>query len=169
MDSTTGRAQSLLLTDNYKVGFPHWQIASSGTLRMGLRLPSYKEKPDHTNVVGYGSPVIFSPRQNGIWTFLCTTLSLEEKTAVHYLNGVSVSTDVFYVEDIPILGPAPNKKVSHKVTGRFPDSLQIGTAEIGNWGAPFRPENAKFAIRNFVGRIDSLTIWQKALAAGTQT
>ena len=164
MDIITGRTQALFLTDNYKVGHQHWQVSESGSLRFGLRLPSSRGRPDHINGVGYGSSEIFTSHRTGIWTFVCTTFSLKTNRVVHYLNGQPIITKIDYVEGIPI-SDGPVKRRSGTIEGDLPETLRIGSAEIGNWGAPFRPDVAQIAVRNFVGRIDGMTIWNRALGA----
>lgn len=165
MDSGAGRTQALFLTDHYKTGHPHWQIAPSGALRLGFRTLSPESEPDHSTGVGYGSPEIFTPRGLGNWTFVCTTYSLESNTAAHYLNGTAIPTVAEYAKWIPLKADQKTT-IGQKLEGRLPEFLSIGLAEIGNWGAPYRPQEASIAVRNFVGRIDSVTIWKKALSAG---
>lgn len=139
MDAQTGRWQSLLLTDSYEIGKVHWQISKEGNLRFGTRLPS-----DSKNVMasGYSSPVLFTPRRIGTWSFVTTVFDRQAKEVSHFINGREVSRE--------------------KIT--FDQSLQFGPAEIGNWGVPFRPKKNSHSIRNFVGRIDEMTIWKTALS-----
>ena len=44
------------------------------------------------------------------------------------------------------------------------DTLQIGAAEIGNWGQPFR-KTPDFAVRNLDGVIDEMIILNAALSS----
>lgn len=140
MDAMTGRSQALVLTDGYKTGFAHWQFSPEGHLRLGVRLPSKGKKMEAS---GYGSPVLFSPRRIGTWNFVCTVYSRESGDVKHFLNGREVSQEALV----------------------FDQPLQIGAAEIGNWGAPYKPGKKAHVVRNFVGRIDDLTIWKDALSA----
>ena len=39
--------------------------------------------------------------------------------------------------------------------------IRVGVAEIGNWGMPLL--SARQPVRNFIGRMDELTIWNVAL------
>ena len=43
-------------------------------------------------------------------------------------------------------------------------ALQIGAAEIGNWGQPFR-KSSDFAVRNLDGGIDEMIILNTALSS----
>ncbi len=139
MDALTGRAQSLLLTDSYEVGRVHWQFSAEGTLRLGIRLPSRDEK---LSASGYGSPVLLNPRRIGTWNLVCSTYDREAGEVRHFLNSREVARE--------------------KIV--YDQSLTIGEAEIGNWGLPYRPQKSSQAIRNFVGRIDEMTVWKSALS-----
>ncbi len=141
MDAQTGRYQSLLLTDRYEIGHVHWQFSGKGGLRFGVRLPSGAKKVHGS---GYESPVLFSPRRIGTWNFVGSVYDSGAGEVRHYLNGREVSAE--------------------KMKAR--QSLQIGSAEIGNWGMPLRPQTNSRSIRNFVGRIDEMTIWNVALKDG---
>lgn len=137
-DALPGRTQSLLLTDGYEVGRVHWQVSAAGELRLGLRLPSESKK---MRTSGYGSPVLFTPRSIGTWNFVCTVYDRSSQQVRHFLNGRLVSSQSM----------------------AFDQPIQIGMAEIGNWGLPLNPESPNYVIRNFIGRVDELTIWNTAL------
>ena len=136
LDGITGRMQGLLLTDGYERGFPHWQIAESGQLRLGLlaTAPSGALQP-----TGYGSPELFQPRRVGVWTFIATTYDNHSGKVRHFLNGKEVSAESLVSKE----------------------TLQIGKADIGNWGLPLDKDWSP--VRNFVGRIDEMTLWKVAL------
>lgn len=65
----------------------------------------------------------------------------------------------------------PSDRARHYFNGReisaesihFDQALEIGPADIGNWGVPFGRD--KHPARNFVGRMDELTLWKVALKA----
>jgi ferric-dicitrate binding protein FerR (iron transport regulator) len=137
LDATPGRIQGLLLTDGYESGFPHWQISALGELRIGLRVVNAKGSPQGT---GYGSPEIFSPRRVGVWTFLATTYDNREGRVCHYVNGQQVSSAKLWRQQ----------------------TIEIGKADIGNWALPFTQD--PYPIRNFIGRIDELTVWKVTLS-----
>lgn len=136
-DATPGRIQGLLLTDGYERGFPHWQISAPGELRFGVRVANPKGPLEGS---GYGSPEIFPPRRVGVWTFLATTYDNRAGRVCHYVNGKQVSSTRLWRQQ----------------------TLEIGKADIGNWALPIA--NDPYPIRNFIGRIDELTIWKVALS-----
>ena len=136
LDAIPGRMQGLLLTDGYERGCPHWQIAATGQLRLGVRVAA----PDGAlKGTGYGSPELFQPRRVGVWTFVATTYDNREGKVRHFLNGKEISTE-----------PIASRQ-----------TLQIGKADIGNWGLPIARDPSP--VRNFVGRIDEMTLWKVAL------
>ncbi|MEW4561813.1 LamG-like jellyroll fold domain-containing protein [Bremerella sp. JC770] len=136
IDALPERFQSLLLTDGYKVGHLHWQVGFPGDLRIDCREP-----PNVDRNTRYVSPPLFGPRQLGVWSFVCSTYDRRAKTVTHWLNGKRV-----FATSIEVDQP-----------------IRIGSAEIGNWGIP--DEHALRPIRNFVGHMDELTIWNAALLA----
>ena len=135
VDALPPRRQALLLTDGYQVGRLHWQIGPDGELRIGSRVPLQ----DRRRQTSYASPEVFTPRQVGVWNFVCSTYDRNTKTVAHWFNGQRVFTKPLEMDQ----------------------PLRIGIAEIGNWGVPLKPERR--AIRNFIGRMDELTIWNVAL------
>lgn len=137
LDAIPGRAQGLLLTDGYERGYPHWQIAATGQLRLGLRVAA----PDGAlKATGYGSTELFQPRRIGVWTFVATTYDNRAGKVRHFLNGKEVSAEPMVSEQ----------------------TLQIGKADIGNWSLPIASDPKP--VRNFVGRIDEMTLWKVALS-----
>ena len=138
VDAITNRAQALLLTDGYEVGRPHWQISPQGALRLGIRLPAQTERIVSS---GYGSPVLFTPRQIGVWSLVATVYDRAEGVVRHFVDGREVAKEALQQDR----------------------SLQIGAAEIGNWGAPLGGRNQP--IRNFIGRMHEMTLWRVALSA----
>ncbi|MFO0824316.1 MAG: LamG-like jellyroll fold domain-containing protein [Gemmataceae bacterium] len=136
MDAAPGRIQGLLLTDGYEQGFPHWQISSRGELRLGVKIatPAGALRPS-----GYGSPERFQPRRIGVWTCVATSYDAKEGKLRHFLDGIEVSSET--------------------LVSRQP--LRIGKADIGNWSSPLAQDPTP--VRNFIGRIDELTLWNVAL------
>lgn len=135
VDALPSRLQSLLLTDGFEVGHLHWQI---GGPRGDLRISARISQADHRNA-RYVSPPVFTPRQLGVWNHVCSTYDRATQTVTHSFNGRRVFSKPFRVDQ----------------------PIQIGMAEIGNWVVPKRPKS--LAIRNFVGRMDELTIWNASL------
>ena len=136
VDSLPGRSQGLLLTDGYEVGRAHWQLNGDGNLRLGVRKPSAGLKG---GAAGYGSPVLITPRRLGAWCFLCTVYDRESGTVRHYYDGREVSSDEIV----------------------FDQPLQFGTCDLGNWTQDL--SNPRYPVRNLIGRIDDLTVWDVAL------
>lgn len=135
VDALPSRRQSLLLTDGYQVGRLHWQIGPAGELRIGSRVPIQNRRQQ----TSYASPSVFTHRQVGVWSFVCSTYDRNARTVTHWFNGKRVFTKPLEIDQ----------------------PIRIGIAEIGNWGVPLKPERR--AIRNFIGRMDELTIWDVAL------
>lgn len=46
----------------------------------------------------------------------------------------------------------------------FDQSLQIGAGDIGNWSKPLDRGPRANPVRNFVGRMDEMTLWNTALS-----
>ncbi|MEY2600422.1 MAG: hypothetical protein RLZZ142_2681, partial [Verrucomicrobiota bacterium] len=138
VDAPVRRPMGLLLTDGYRPGFPHWQIALDGQLRLGLSVQPPSGPPRSS---GYGSPLLFTSRQMGVWSFVATVYDNTRAIARHYFNGIEVASE---------------KTIASQ-------SVQIGDADIGNWGAPLKSDNQP--LRSFLGKIDDLTIWNTPLGA----
>ena len=138
LDALQDRHQALLLTDGFEVGHPHWQIAPPGDLRLGLRSPPGGRERITEN---YGAPAIFGPGQIGVWSFVAVVYDRPAGEVRHYINGRLASTTAI----------------------RFDQPLQIGSAEIGNWGRAVGKKTSP--VRNFIGRMDELTLWKVALTS----
>lgn len=135
VDALPQRRQSLLLTDGYEIGHLHWQIGLKGDLRLGTRIPS--QGPRFAS--GYGSQTAFTPRQIGVWNFVCSVYDRSEGIVSHWFNSEQVFRGALEVDQ----------------------PIRVGVAEIGNWGMPLL--SARQPVRNFIGRMDELTIWNVAL------
>jgi len=134
IDALPSRFQSLLLTDGFKVGHMHWQVGPQGDLRISNREPLRVRRKFR-----YISPPVFGPRKLGVWNFVCSTYDRPTQMVTHWFNGRRVFSKPLDVDQ----------------------SIHVGPAEIGNWGVP--GVAARRVIRNFVGRMDELTIWKVAL------
>ena len=135
MDAQTGRFQSLILTDGFEIGHVHWQITPNGALQLGTRLPEGRKSRGKN----YGPKSTFGPRRIGSWTFVCAVYDRQAGDVSHYLNGREISRD-------PLV---------------FDQAVQIGQGDIGNWSSPI---DGAQPVRNFVGRMDQLTVWKTALS-----
>ncbi len=141
IDSLDRWYNSLFLTDGYEKGEPHWQILDSGRLFLSIRPRSREEGGlDHREVL---SSPFWEPSMSGKWLHLASTFDIETNRVVHYLNGVVIGRDVI-----------PNAQA--------PSTTRIGTASIGNWSLPTKPDQA-FAVRNLNGRIDEFALFAAAL------
>lgn len=142
IDSLDRWYNSLFLTDGYEQGEPHWQILDTGQLFFSTRARADNDPgPHHKEVL---SPPFWNPSMSGKWLHLATVFSPDEKRVTHYLNG-----DVLSEETIP--------------DRQLVKTIRIGTASIGNWAAPTKPDEV-FAIRNLNGRIDEFAIFNAALS-----
>lgn len=94
---------SLLLTDGFDLGEPHWQISDSGELILGIQ--TGKGSP---NTI---SPPVIHPEDLGRWIHLAVTASRISGKVVHYVDGEAVTID--QREDLP--------------------PFRLGGSEIGNW------------------------------------
>ncbi|HAH47967.1 MAG TPA: hypothetical protein DCM07_24555, partial [Planctomycetaceae bacterium] len=73
---------SLMLTDGYNPGNPHWQLSDKGEMILGVKTGPGKN---------YFSPVVLQPTDLGRWIFLVTVYDHQKREVVHYLDGVAVS------------------------------------------------------------------------------
>ncbi len=143
IDSLHRQFNSLFLTDNYNLGEPHWQILKNGQLYFSVR-PSSRNKPGPRDFKALSQP-FWNPSLSGKWLHLATVYNVDQQTITHYL-------------DDEVIGEAkvPGEQIARRV--------RIGTASIGNWSAPTRPDSS-FAIRNINGTIDELALFAAALTA----
>lgn len=129
------RFQALLLTDKHRQDHIHWQITPSGGLALGAGL-----KPGES-VARSRDTTVFTQQNLGVWSHVCSTFSQEEGVVRHYLNGKEVSEHPF----------------------DFGRPLQIGLGDIGNWSVPAETPRGSRPLRNFVGSMDEMTIWNVTL------
>ena len=83
----------------------------------------------------YDAAGVFGPGQIGVWSFLAVVYDRQAGKVSHYVNGQLVSSE----------------------------ALQIGSAEIGNWGRGLSKKPAP--VRNFIGLMDELTLCKVALTS----
>lgn len=138
IDSLDRQYNALFLTDNYNKGEPHWQLTEKGELFLSFGLG--KGKSHHV----FLSPVIWDHSDSEQWLHLVSTYEVATRTCVHYLNGKEISRNQ----------AIPEKGI---------EAINIGSAQIGNWGLPTR-EEPEFAVRNLNGRLDEFTIYATALS-----
>ena len=142
INSLDRKYNSLFLTDNYNKGEPHWQILESGQLYFSVRPTEQGEDgPADYKVL---SPPFWNPSLAGRWIHLATVYNVDEQSVTHYLNGHLLNKERI-----------PDQKMVY--------STRIGTASIGNWSLPTRPDQ-EFAIRNLNGTIDEFILLSTALS-----
>lgn len=135
IDAIVNRLSSLLLTDGFEPGEPHWQILSTGQIVLGIRGepgPVYRWK-------NYFSPAVFTPERFGRWTHLAAVYDRQAGTVTHYVDGLALGSEA--------------------IVGR--EKLRIGDAELGNWGVPRETDPAP--VRNLCGRMDEFALFGAAL------
>lgn len=141
IDSLDRQYNALYLTDNYQVGEPHWQIHEDGRILFSIKV---REKGAGRNLMSW-SPPVWDLTRSGRWMHLAAVFDEADQEIRHYVNGSRVFTD-----------PIPRDFEIHQT--------RFGPGEIGNWGLPTRPEDARFAIRNLNGAIDEFAIFATALS-----
>lgn len=136
VDALEPRFSSLLLTDGWNPGAPHWQLTADGKVRMGLRGHKGGGRD-------YDTGKLFDPSAIGRWMHLAVVMDCDRQHVTHYVDG-RLSQDMAFYE------------------GHQPGPLHIGRAEIGNWGVP---RNGSWQrVRHLIGRIDEFVIFREALS-----
>ncbi|MCF6311282.1 MAG: FecR domain-containing protein [Verrucomicrobiales bacterium] len=126
---------SLLLTDDWKLGSPHWQIEQTGEMILGVGTRG-------------GNPNFYSKKEIGFedlgrWMFLATVFDSEKLEVRHLIDGRVVSR-------APIVD----------LEKRLP--LKFGAMEMGNYHPPGVAGTKN--VRNFNGRIDEFMLFNRALS-----
>ncbi|MEM1062462.1 MAG: LamG-like jellyroll fold domain-containing protein, partial [Planctomycetota bacterium] len=156
IDSLPNRYNALFMGDGYDNGEPHWQIHEDGRLMLSVMVDT-SDRPTRIDAGGntvvtdngrhkvYFSPPVWDMSMSGRWLHIAATYDPATREVVHYVDGEAVSRhaieDKFYIE-----------------------SLQIGPAEIGSWGQPFR-DSPWFAVRTLHGAVDDLMVFDAAVDA----
>lgn len=117
---------SLMLTDGWEAGEPHWQISDKGELILGIK-----------NLGNSFSPPVIGPECLGRWLHLATVYNHNTNEIAHYLDGELV-TSIHVSQAVPIrIGPAeignwqPLKKDSNSIrsfNGRIDEFLILRRA-----------------------------------------
>lgn len=128
---------SLLLTDNWEQGSPHWQLERTGEMILGVRGRGVDYNFYSKKEIGF--------EDLGRWMFLATVFDSEKLEVRHLIDGQVVSREV--ITDLD---------------KRLP--LKFGAMEMGNYNPPGSggPKN----VRNFNGRIDEFMLFRRALSDG---
>ncbi len=145
VDSVDKKYNSLLLTDGYENGEPHWQIYEDGSLMFSLvyRPPGISGKGGKFNQMYFSQPVL-TAESLGRWHHLAVSYEGTSGEVAQYFDGKVVGRAVSPLHQ----------------AGR---SIHFGPCEIGNWGLP--TESHQFPIRNLNGAIDEFAIYRTALSA----
>ena len=144
VDSVDKKYNSLVLTDGYESGEPHWQIFEDGSLMfsIGYAAPGEMRITAKTNQTYYSKPV-FGADSLGRWHHLAVTYDNASGVVVQYFDGQEAGREVS-----PLHQP-----------GR---PIVFGPCELGNWGLP--TQGHQFPIRTLNGAIDEFAIYQSALS-----
>ena len=144
VDSVDKKYNSLLLTDGYDNGEPHWQIYEDGSLMFSIMYrPADAPKSVKYNQMYYSKPV-FTADSLGRWHHLAVTYDSVSGEVLQYFDGREVSREVSHLHQ-------PGRDIS------------LGPCEIGNWGLPTAGHQSP--IRNLNGAIDEFMIYSVALGA----
>lgn len=144
VDSVDKKYNSLLLTDGYDNGEPHWQIYEDGSLMFSImyRPPDASKSAKH-NQMCFSKPV-FTADSLGRWHHLAVAYDNQSGSVIQYFDGEEVSREISSLHQ-------PGRPIT------------FGPCEIGNWGLP--TDGHPFPIRNLNGAIDEFAIYGAALGA----
>lgn len=144
VDSVDKKYNSLLLTDGYENGEPHWQIHEDGSLMFSIIYrPESAGRGGKWNQMYFSRPV-FTAESLGRWHHLAVTYDGGSGEVVQYFDGKQVGREVSPLH----------------VPGR---EIVFGACEIGNWGLP--TDGHQFPVRNLNGAIDEFILYGSSLGA----
>ncbi len=144
VDSVDKKYNSLLLTDGYDNGEPHWQIYEDGSLMFSIMYrPKDASKSAKYNQMHFSKPV-FTADSLGRWHHLALSYDNQSGSVIQYFDGREVSREISKLHQ-------PDRAIT------------FGPCEIGNWGLP--TPNHEFPIRNLNGAIDEFAIYSTVLSA----
>jgi hypothetical protein len=133
VDALPHRYNSLMMTDAWDEGAPHWHISNTGQLELGVQ--GYSNKGG----VHYYSPEIITPDRLGQWVHLAVVHDADSRLVVHYVDGQPIIREPFKLD----IG------------------LNLGDVELGNWN--LGASRNKSPIRYFNGCIDEFMLFSRAL------
>lgn len=144
VDSVDKKYNSLLLTDGYDNGEPHWQIYEDGSLMFSIMYrPADAARSAKQNQMYFSRPV-FTADSLGRWHHLAVTYDNARGEVIQYFDGQEVGREISTLHQ----------------PGR---DIVFGPCEIGNWGLP--TQGHQFPIRNLNGAVDEFAIYSAALKA----
>ena len=143
VDSVDKKYNSLLLTDGYDNGEPHWQIYEDGSLMFSIMY-----RPDGITRAGdwnqmYFSKPVFTADSLGRWHHIAVSYDNQSGQVIQYFDGAEVGREVSKLHQ----------------AGR---PIAYGPCELGNWGLP--TQGHQFPIRNLNGAIDEFAIYAAVLS-----
>src|SRR5262249_14476887 len=130
VDALPNRYSSLMMTDGWDEGAPHWHIRQDGKISLGVRRTDESHGAAH-----YCTSVTFTQERVGQWTHLAVVYDRKGGQVVHYVDGRPVKQSPLKL-DIP---------------------LHIGDAELGNWNTATRAD--KYPIRYLSGCMDEFLLF----------
>ena len=140
-DALPNQNNSLMMTDGWEPGEPHWQIGIDGTIIFAVKAPLEAEGGPYMRGYHYRAPNEMTPERFGRWVHLAVVYDAAAVRVTHYVDGKSVA-ELEIEFDIP---------------------LQIGDAALGNWNASTLKN--KHPVRNFNGAMDEFMLFSRALSA----
>jgi hypothetical protein len=143
VDSVDKKYNSLLLTDGYDNGEPHWQIYEDGSLMFSIIYrPDGITRGGDWNQIYFSEPV-FGPDSLGRWHHLAVSYDNQSGQVIQYFDGAEVGREVSKQHQ-------PGRPITY------------GPCELGNWGLP--TQGHPFPIRNLNGAIDEFAIYAAVLS-----
>ena len=143
VDSVDKKYNSLLLTDGYDNGEPHWQIYEDGSLMFSIMYrPAEAAKNAKYNQMYFSRPV-FTADSLGRWHHLAVTYDTQSGSVIQYFDGQEAGREVSRLHQ-------PRR------------DIVFGPCEIGNWGLP--TQGHQFPIRNLNGAIDEFALFGAVLS-----
>jgi hypothetical protein len=145
VDALPNRFNSLMMTDGWDEGAPHWHVGQAGQAvqngqgGQGGKIELGVQGPNKKNGAHYETPDVFTPERLGEWVHLAVVYDRAARRVTHYVDGQLVQQEDLK-HDMP---------------------LHVGDVEIGNWNAAsFR---GKYPVRYFSGCMDEFMLFARAL------
>jgi hypothetical protein len=135
IDNLPNLNNSLMMTDGWDEGAPHWQIGDDGTLILGVQNRN-KTKGGH-----YHAPAAITPDLFGRWLHLAVVYDGAAGKVTHYVDGRAVAD----------------------MDTEFTIPLRIGNAELGNWNIASHRNSTP--VRFLTGAMDEFLMLSRPLSA----
>jgi hypothetical protein len=133
VDALPNRFNSLMITDGWEVGEPHWHIGSNGTLELGVQGPNKKSNAH------YEAYEAVMHDRLGQWIHLAAVYNGEGGYVAHFIDGQQIA-------HLPL---------------KFDIPIRLGDVELGNWNVATHRNDSP--LRNFNGCIDEFVLYSRAL------